>query len=178
MAKPRLINGLPHDLVQSFFSTLRYWEKGYMSDWVVNAAQGLKIHKIRIDIINKTIDPKDIEIKPIIFNINELDKIIDKALINAGLTRNFIKQAYFDIDIFDDRYLKCQTIIIAENGKKYQAKDYIEKSFEIFKAVKLNGFDRFCNLTEKKYFRIRFILFGRLINRKLKYTKRLENMMQ
>ena len=151
MAKPRLINGLPHDLVQSFFSTLNYWEKGYMSDWIVNAAQGLKIQKIRIDIVNKAIDPKEIEIKPILYNIKELDKIIDKVLLNAGLTRRFIQQAYFDIDIFDDRYLKCQTIIIAEDGKIYQAKDYIEKSFEIFKAVKLNGFDRFCNWTKKKY---------------------------
>jgi hypothetical protein len=174
MAKPRLINGLPHDLVQSFFSTLRYWEKGYMSDWIVNAAQELKINKIRIDIINKTIDPKDIEIKPIIFNINELDKIIDKAITNAGLTRNFIKQAYFDIDIFNDRYLKCQTIIIAENEKKYQAKDYIEKSFEIFKVVKLTEFDRFRNWIEKKYFRIRFIFLTSVINRKFKYTKRLK----
>lgn len=178
MSKPRLINGLPHDLVQSFFSTLRYWEKGYMSDWIVNAAVDLKINKIRIDIIKKVIDPKEIEIKPILYNIGELDQIIDKVVLHAGLTRDFIKQAYFDIDILENRYLKCQTIVIAENGKKYQTKDYVEKSFEKFKAVKLTGFNKLSNWIEKKYLSIRFKLTGRFFNRKLRYTKRLENMMK
>lgn len=152
MAKPRLLNGLPHDLVQSFFSTLRYWEKGYMSDWIVNAAKELKIQKLRIDIINKSIDPKEIEIKPIVYTINELDKIIDKSLLNAKLTGDYIKQTYFDIDILDDRCLKCKAIIIDENGKKYQSEDYIEKSFEVFKAVKFNLIARFLNWTKSIYY--------------------------
>lgn len=178
MAKPRLINGLPHDLVQSFFSTLRYWEKGYMSDWIVNAAIGLKINKIKIDIINKTINPSEIEIRPILYNINELEKIIDKAVLHAGLTRDFIKQADFEIDIFDNRWLKCKTTVIAENGKIFQTKDYVEQSYENFKAINLTGFDRFGNWINRKYLRIRYKLLGRFLNRKLRYTKRLEKMMK
>jgi len=178
MAKPSLINGLPHDLVQLFFSTLRYWEKGYMSDWIVNAAIGLKINKIKIDLINKTINPSEIEIRPILYSINELEKIIDKAVLHAGLTRDFIKQADFEIDIFDNRWLKCKTTVIAANGKIYQTKDYVEQSYENFKAINLNGFDRFGNWINKKYLRIRYKLLGRFLNGKHRYTKRLENMMK
>lgn len=178
MAKPKALNGLPHDLVQSFFSTLRYWEKGYMSDWIVNAAIGLKINKINIDIINKTINPSEFAIRPLLFNINELERIIDKAVLHAGLTRDFIKHAEFEIDILDNRCLKCKTTVIAENGKTYQTKDYIEQSYESFKAVNLTGFDRLGNWFTKKYLQIRYKLFGRFLNRKLRFTKRLENMMK
>ena len=177
MSKPKLINGLPHDLVQSFFSTLRYWEKGYMSDWIVNASVELKINKIRIDINNKVVEPKEIEITPILYHINELERTIEKVILNAGLTRDFIRQAYFEIDILEDRFLRCKTIVIAENGKIIQTKDYVEKSYEIFKAVNLTGLDKFGNYIKKKYLGIRFKLFGRFLYRKLKYTKRLENMM-
>jgi hypothetical protein len=178
MAKPKLINGLPHDLVQSFFSTLRYWDKGYMSDWIVNSAIDLKINKIKIDIIKKEIEPKEIEIKPIIYNINELDQIIDRSLTHAGLTRDYISQAFFEIEIFDNRYLKCKTTIESVDGKRFQTKDYVEKSYEIFKAINPTSCDRFANWIDKQYYKIRFKLFGRFFYKKLKFTKRLENMMK
>ena len=62
MARRKLLNGLPNDLVDSFFSTLRYWEKGYMSDWFVNSSIDLNVKKVHIDILNKQITPKELEL--------------------------------------------------------------------------------------------------------------------
>ncbi len=176
MAIPRLINGLPHNLVQSFFSTLRYWEKGYMTDWIVNASIELNVTKIQIDLLKKEITPKDLEIKPIMYNIEELDMIIEKSLSYAGLTRNYIKQAYFEIEILDNYYLKCKTILLSEDDKIYTTKDYIEKSYERFKVINLSSFDKLNDWIIKKFYKIRYKIFGRLIFRKIKYTKRIENM--
>jgi hypothetical protein len=177
MAKPRLLNGLPHNLVHSFFSTLRYWEKGYMSDWIVNAALEIKTNRITIDILNKHIEPKEIEIKPIMYHLNDLDEIIRKVTNHAGFSESYVIQAMFEIEILENRYIKCISIVIGENGKTFKSKEYFEKSFEEFKAVKLNFLDKFLNWTEKRYFRIKFLILGRYTFRKLKYTKRLENMM-
>jgi len=177
MAKPRLLNGLPHNLLHSFFSTLRYWEKGYMSDWIVNAALEIKTNRITIDILNKHIEPKEIEIKPIMYHLSDLDGIIRKVTNHAGFNENYIKQAIFEIEILENRYIKCIAIVIGENGKIFKSKEYFEKSFEEFKAVNLNITDKSLNWLKKRYFRIKFLIFGRYTFRKLKYTKRLENMM-
>lgn len=178
MAKSRLINGLPHNLVQSFFSTMRYCEKGYMTDWIVNASIGLNVTKIKIDLLKKKITPKEFEIKPIMYNINDLDRIIQKAISYAGLTRNYIKEANFEIEILDNYYLKCRTILISENGKIYTTKDYVEKSYERFKVVNLSIFDILKDWTKKKFYKFRYVIFGRLIFRKIRYTKRIENMIK
>ena len=177
MAKPRLLNGLPHNLLHSFFSTLRHWEKGYMSDWIVNAALEIKTNRITIDILNKHIEPKEIEIKPIMYHLSDLDGIIRKVTNHAGFNENYIKQAIFEIEILENRYIKCIAIVIGENGKIFKSKEYFEKSFEEFKAVNLNITDKSLNWLKKRYFRIKFLIFGRYTFRKLKYTKRLENMM-
>jgi hypothetical protein len=177
MSKTKLLNGLPHDLVHSFFSTLRYWEKGYMSDWIVNACKDLKTDKIEIDILNKKIEPYEIEIEPIMCNLKELDKIIVKALNHAGFENNFLTKACFEIVILENRFIKCHTLVIGENGKTLQSHDYYEKSYEEFKALNLNLLDKFLNWKNKWYFRLKYKLLGRYAFRKLKFTKRLENMM-
>lgn len=113
-----------------------------MSDWIVNAANEVGAKRILIDILHKTISPKEIEITPIIHNLKDLDGIISKVLNHAGFEKDFIKEAHFEIEILQDRWIKCNTIIIAENNRKYCSKEYLEKSLEEFKAVKLNILDK------------------------------------
>ena len=148
-----------------------------MSDWIVNAGLEIKTNRIIIDILNKQIVPKEIEIKPIMYHLNDLDGIIRKVTNHAGFNENYIKKAIFEIEILENRYIKCLAILTGEDGKTFKSKEYFEKSFEEFKAVNLNIIDKLLNWLEKKYFRIKFLILGRYTFRKMKYTKRLENMM-
>ena len=177
MAKIKLLNGLPNNLVQSFFSTTRYWDKGYMSDWIVNAGIETKTNRITIDILNKRVEPKVIEIKPILYNLNTLGEIIIKATSHAGFSETHIKQATFEIEILDNRLIKCFAIVVCENGKTLKSKEYHEKSYEVFKAVNLTVLDKLQKWIMKRYYRIKFFVLGRYAFRQKKYTKRLENKM-
>ena len=178
MARRRQLNGLPNDLVYSFFSTLRYWEKGYMCDWIVNASIDLKVENIQIDILSKQITPKELEIKPILYHISGLENIIKKVTKHAGFDPDFIKQAVFDIEIYRNRQLKCKSILIGENGEVFNSKDYIEESFEEFKVFNLSFIEKGIEKFKKKYYRLKYSILGRRSLRKIRYTKRLENRMK
>lgn len=134
MAKRKLLNGLPNDLSDSFFSTLNYASKGYMSDWIINAAIELKVENIQIDILNKQFLPKELEIEPIIRHINGLNDIIKRRTKYAGFEDSFIIQAVFEIEILNDRQLKCKTVLTGENGEVFNSKDYVGKSYDEFKV--------------------------------------------
>ena len=177
MARRKQLNGLPNDLVYSFFSTLRYWEKGYMSDWIVNASLDLKVENIQIDILNKQITPKELEIKPILYHITELESIIKKVTEHAGFEHDFIKQAVFDIEIHKNRQLQCKTTLIGENGEVFNSKNYIEESYEEFKVFNRSFIEKAIENFLKKYYRLRYSILGRRAFRKLRFTKRLENRM-
>jgi hypothetical protein len=178
MARRKLLNGLPNNLIASFFSTLRYWEKGYMSDWIVNSSIDLKVKDVHIDILSKQITPKELDIKPISHNIAELESIIKKVTKHAGFESDFIKQAVFDIKIYDNRLLKCKTTLIGENGEIFDSKDYIEKSYEEFKVFNRSVIEKGIAILKVKYYRLRNFILGRRAIENLRYTKRVENMMK
>ena len=138
MARLKLLNGLPNDLISSFFSTLKYWGKGYMVDWLVNAGIELNIKTIKIDILNKQIIPKELEIKPLLYHINELEGIILKVSQHAGFGENFIRQATFEIKLTTNRRLMCKAILIGENGVVFSSKEYYDESYENFKVFNLS----------------------------------------
>jgi len=178
MARRKQLNGLPNDLADSFFSTLRYWEKGYMSDWIVNATIELKVEKIQIDILNNQIKPKELEIKPILHNVDELKGIINRVTKHAGFESDFIKQAVFDIEIYKTRQLKCKTTLIGEYGEIFDSKDYVEKSYEEFKVFNRSFIEKVLEILKKKYYRLKISILGRRAFGKIKYTKRLVNRMK
>ena len=178
MARRKQLNGLPNDLADSFFSTLRYYEKGYMSDWIVNATIELKVEKIQIDILNNQIKPKELEIKPILHNIAELEGIINRVTKHAGFENDFIQQAEFDIEINKNRQLKCKTTLIGENGEIFESKDYIEESFEEFKVFNRSFIEIGIETLKKKYYRLKIAILERRAFGKLKFTKRLANRMK
>ncbi|MFM2291921.1 MAG: hypothetical protein RIS29_1734 [Bacteroidota bacterium] len=175
MAKRKLLNGLPNDLLESFFSPIRYWEKGYMSDWIVNSCVELKVTNVHIDLLNKRITPKELEIQAILCNVSGLDTIIYKVAKHAGFEPDFIEQAVFDIEIYSNRGLKCRATLIGKNGEIFSSKDYFEKSHEEFKVFNRSLFEIGIESLIKKYYRFRFRLLGRRAFGTLRYTKRLEN---
>ena len=88
MPKRKNLNGLPHNLVKSYFGTLRYSGKdnlaGYMADWIFNAAERLGVDTVILDITNQTIDPKELELLPLSYHLKDLQAIIRKELATNG----------------------------------------------------------------------------------------------
>lgn len=65
MGNRKHLNGLPNSLVQKYFSTMMYYDKGYMPCWIWKNASKLGIYELEIDILNKTIIPSEMSSKPI-----------------------------------------------------------------------------------------------------------------
>lgn len=134
MAKRKNINGLPNNLIQQYFSTLFYWDGGYMADWIWNASKEKGISEIEIDILNKSASPTSINIKQITTFLDRLRTTIDKELSNNGFETDFIISAKFDICISSrfkaQRLLTCTATLIDKEQRIYKSKTYTEKSYE------------------------------------------------
>ncbi len=138
MGKRRNLNGLPNSLVERYFSTLFYLDKGYMSDWIWNAANEKNIIDIEIDIINETVSPAELQIRPITIQLQELRETIDKTLIKQRFDADFITEAKFIIFISQrQKVLKlftCQAILKDIEGRVYAGKVYTERAYTHFKV--------------------------------------------
>jgi hypothetical protein len=132
MTKTKTLNSLIHNLSQSYFSTLNYWDGGYMCDWIVNAAFELGIDKIKIDLLKKQISPKEMEIKPLLYYLDSLTPIIQKTLESNDLPDDFVTEAVFDISVSEKRELVCDGYTKGKNDKIYKSRQYTEKSYEEF----------------------------------------------
>jgi hypothetical protein len=134
MGKRKNLNGLPNSLEQRYFSTLFYWSGGYMADWIWNAANEKKITDIEIDILNESVEPKVLQIKPIIGHLHQLRDTIQSTLESHNFPNDFIKEAKFNIYISQkhktSRLFTCQGILTDKEGKKYMGKIYTEQALE------------------------------------------------
>jgi len=175
MVKTKTLNGLSYSLAHSYFSTINYYSKGYMSDWIVNSAFDIGIDNVQIDILNKTIFPKELMIRPLLINIEYLKHIIDKTLKSNNLPLDFVKDAKFDIKVTSDRLIICSNFIVGDNGRIYKSKDYIEKSYEKFPAINPSTrqiIQENANSLSEKF---RFFLWRKFKIGQLGYSKRVEN---
>ena len=146
MGKKRDLNGLPNSLEQRYFSTLFWWEKAYMADWIWNAANEKEVTDIEINIIQDTVEPKELEIKPIIAQLARLRETIHTTLNSAGFSADVIVDARFKIYISQQfkplRLLTCQAIVIDRDGRVYEGKTYTEKAYEVpFKVFPISWVD-------------------------------------
>ena len=130
--KTKVLKGLSYNLAQSYFSTLCYYEKGYMSYWIVNSANDLGIDKIEIDILDNLISPDKLNIRPLLIYLDNLTQIIDKILESNELPKDFITEAKFKISINEKREVICENYVKGDNNKIFKTKDFIEQSYEIF----------------------------------------------
>jgi|SRR5688572_22431608 len=134
MGKRRNLRGLPNSLTQRYFSTLFYFDGGYMADWIWNTAEESGTTEIKIDILNKSIEPRDLEIQPLTSTLDRLQETIKVTLDKNGFDGHFIREAYFDIYISQKfkhmRLLHCTATLKDENGLEYKGKTYTEKSYE------------------------------------------------
>ncbi len=101
MAKRKNLKGIGHNITKSFFGTSRYYKKGYMGDWLLNAARRHKLTEATLDVLSVKITPKELELHPLLVHLEDLKKIIIKELINNGFSPNHIKTAIINIQFLD-----------------------------------------------------------------------------
>lgn len=145
MPSTRLLNGLPHNLIQSYMSTLCYHKKGYMADWIYNGTKLLAVNEVVIDIMNDNITPNEMNIMPLLFYVRPLKDIISNTLTANKFDTNFITSAHIYIEVkdFDSRTIYCRTEVMDINGKLYTSKITEEKVYEpffdVFNEIGSNG---------------------------------------
>lgn len=177
MAKTKILNGLSYSLAHSYFSTINYYSKGYMSDWIVNSAFNIGIDELQIDILNKEIFPKELMIRPLLINLDYLKYIIYKTIKSNNLPLDFIKEAKFNIKVTQDRQIICSNFTVGENGRIYKSKDYIEQSYEKFPAINPTTNQIIQEKGNSLMGRFRFFLWRKFKVGQLGYTKRIQKKM-
>ncbi|MCZ4410369.1 hypothetical protein O3Q51_16250 [Cryomorphaceae bacterium 1068] len=154
MGKRRDLNGLPNSLEQRYFSTLFWWDKAYMADWIWNAAIQKGVTDIEIDILQGNVDPKELEIKPIVAQFSKLRETITRTLDSNNFPTDFIVDAKFKIYISQKhktlRLLSCQASVTDREGNLYEGKIYTEKAYGTpFKVFPVSLIDRIKGLIKK-----------------------------
>jgi len=171
MTKTKTINSLSYSLAHSYFSTMNYYSKGYMSDWIVNGALQIGHNKVKIDILKKTIHPQELMIRPLIVNLDYLEGIIQKTLESNDLPPNFITEANFDIDVTTDRKIIVSHYTKGINNRIYSSKPYVEQSYEKFKVLNITRLDLLIEKIKNIRGRFRFFLLRKFKIGELKYTE-------
>lgn len=123
------LNGLPHNIADSFFSSLRYYmesptRKGYMADWVLNAAETFNVREIKLDVKQHKIVPAIMSIAALRRNLKSADFVIESELKANGLKKDFITEAEMIIKLddtsFKKRFFYCTTVVFDKEGKRYE----------------------------------------------------------
>ncbi|HEX7413000.1 MAG TPA: hypothetical protein VF411_03060 [Bacteroidia bacterium] len=133
MPSKKLLNGIPYNLTQQYFSTLSYYIDRYVSQWIWDTAMEKKCKVITIDILKETVLPKEMQVKPIIVYLYTLRATIKKILTSTGFDEDLITIAKFDIKLSEnigiDRHLICVATIIDKDGKIYIGKEHKEPAW-------------------------------------------------
>ncbi len=130
----KILNSLSHNIADSYFSTINYYDKGYMVDWLVNGANELGVNSVEIDVLNKTISPKELMDTPLMAYMNYTNSIIERTLTSLNQPKDFIIEAKLLISIHQDRWISCDNYTKDTNGKLYKSKVFSDKSTAVFKV--------------------------------------------
>lgn len=132
MPKRKNLNGIPHNITKSFFGTERYYNGGYMGDWLLNTAKRLHLAEASLDVMQASFSPEQLNIRPLTLNAQELKEIILKELAANGFHKNFIKQAVIDFQFPDPKLhntrFYCFPYLIDIDGKRYESGRIIEEA--------------------------------------------------
>ncbi len=157
MPKRKNLNGIPHNITKSFFGTERYYNGGYMCDWLLNAAKRLHLTKASLDIFQVSFDPTELNIRPLTLNAKDLKAIIDKELLANGFETTFIKEAVIDFQFPDPKIYRttfyCFPYLVDIDGKRYESgriiEEGLEPEFNPFDELNINPTKRNTNIIEK-----------------------------
>ena len=144
MASIKRLNSLPNSIGQSYLSTSKYYDKGYMADWLNSVALKTKQFEIEVDIINDKITPLECQSKALIAWNDEFRKLIKKVIKQEGFDESFIEEAKMQFQIRSrkgqNNIVICEVILKDKNGKLYKNKKPIqdeafEPAFEPFSII-------------------------------------------
>jgi len=139
MSKRNRLDGLPYNLVQSYFATDKYHSWGYMSDWLFNAGKEYNIDEIIIDIINKTHIPSDFNFSPFTYELFFLNLMLKENLSKNGFDQDFIVEAKIKIILVKaSRGLICSPWLVDLNGHKYNIEPLTVHSYNEFNPININ----------------------------------------
>ncbi|MDO5981733.1 hypothetical protein [Flavivirga spongiicola] len=140
------LDGLPDALTKRYFSDTFYYKKGNMATWIWNTSVEKDIDELSINILNKEVNLKELEIKPILAFLPRLNTAISKTLENENYPSDFIKEAKFFIKIFHKNpHIKCTAYLSDKEGKKYMGDsisfNVYDNNFEHFNLRPNNDMD-------------------------------------
>ena len=119
MSHNNTIQDLPNLLTEQYFSNGFFYEKGTMADWIWNIAIEKGHTELVIDILQGTVTPKALEVKPILIQVPKLKNTIQVILKREGKPSDSITKATFQIQLYKkENTLKCIAILTDINGKK------------------------------------------------------------
>ena len=135
MPRRRTLNGIPHNITQSFFyGPNRFYGCGYMADWLSNAARKLNLDKASLNVLTATFKPIELNLLPLTFNAKSLEEIIDKELSANGFEKDFIAEAYIDFEFLNPNIFRkgiyCFPYLIDKEGRRYESGRIIVESYE------------------------------------------------
>jgi hypothetical protein len=134
MSSRRNLNGIPHNVVRSFFGTERYYKKGYMADWLLNAARTLKIAKASLDVLTGRFYPDQLNFQPLNYHAGQLVDIIKMEVETNGFPAHFITQATITFKFPNPAIYRttfyCFPLLIDCEGREYTTNRMIESAWE------------------------------------------------
>jgi hypothetical protein len=130
MPQKKILNGLPYDLIKSYFATDKYCVCGYMADWMLNTAKRLNIGEITIDIINQTHTPSELNFHPFTYELPFLKAIIERTLTHNGFDKDFIIEAKIKVEFRkESKELVCHSWLVDRESNKYLVGPLTEISY-------------------------------------------------
>ncbi len=105
-----------------------------MGDWILNAAIEKGITDIEIDIIQRKVEPKELEIRPITGHLGRLLDTIEATFDSNDFPKDFIVEAKFKIHIPESaeatRFFSCKATVTDKDGRVYVGRNYTERAYE------------------------------------------------
>ena len=134
MPKRRNLNGIPHNITQSFFGTERYYSCGYMGDWLLNAARRLGITEASLNVMEAAFEPSELNLYPLILNAKSIKGLIEKELLANGFETDFISEAHIRFQFPNPNFYRvgiyCFPYLIDKEGKRYESRRIIAEGLE------------------------------------------------
>ena len=134
MPKRKNLNGIPHNITKSYFGTERYYNGGYMGDWLLNAAKRLHLTKASLDVLQVSFSPTQLNIYPLTLNAKDFKGIIDNEFLGNGFDTNFIKEAVINFEFPDPKIYRttfyCFPYLVDIDGKRYESGRIIAEGLE------------------------------------------------
>lgn len=151
------LNGIPHNITQSFFGTQRYYDGGYMGDWLLNAARKLNLSTASLNVLQASFTPAALNIHPLVYHAGTLKEMIEKELVANGFDTDFITEAHIDFKFPNAHYYRttiyCYPYLVDKDGRQYKAgriiAEGLEPGFDPFERITLSSTKKASSLMDR-----------------------------